>query len=233
MVASALSLELGNGPSLPTCVTHFPVRPKGSHQAGIRTEVRSLRGDVRSRGIASAQTDQRHGKPDGPRRGLRTRHAHTGVTWEFGRASCLLHIIAGRAGVPVDQEPWRWGGVRDRRRRRARHLGVGNTNRRVGGPFWGAGSSLPSRAGRASRSGMRSRWAGLAANGGDRRVNAQSPPSSSSSCSEQMADHDRGLGRIRGAFSASSTRAARSPRRARRRRSARRPSGPGGYLPGR
>ena len=140
-----------------------PARPKVSHQAGSRTEVLSLRGDVRSRGNASAQaallnpeicivagsgigvvrgaesrriastgrqqTVQRYGELGGPRRGLRTGHAHTGVTRELGRASCLLHSIAGRPGVPADQEPWRRRGARDSLRRRARRFGGGNTNR--------------------------------------------------------------------------------------------------------
>jgi len=46
----------------------------------------------------------------GHHRGLRAGHALTGATRELGRACCLLAEIAGRAGVPADQEPWRWHG---------------------------------------------------------------------------------------------------------------------------
>jgi hypothetical protein len=46
----------------------------------------------------------------GHHRGLRAGHALTGATRELGRASCLLAKIAGREGVPADQEPWRWHG---------------------------------------------------------------------------------------------------------------------------
>jgi hypothetical protein len=45
----------------------------------------------------------------GHHRGLRrAEHVVTGGTRERGRASRLLVITAGRAGVPADQEPWRW-----------------------------------------------------------------------------------------------------------------------------
>ena len=44
----------------------------------------------------------------GHHRGLRAGHVLTGVTRELGRACCLLAEMAGRAGVPADQEPWRW-----------------------------------------------------------------------------------------------------------------------------
>ena len=46
----------------------------------------------------------------GHHRGLRAGHALTGVTRELGRADCFLAKIAGREGVPADQEPWRWYG---------------------------------------------------------------------------------------------------------------------------
>jgi hypothetical protein len=46
----------------------------------------------------------------GYHRGLRAGHVLTGATRELGRACCLLANIAGREGVPADQEPWRWHG---------------------------------------------------------------------------------------------------------------------------
>ena len=111
------------------CTSNLNLSPEICIVAGIL--IGALR-SVESRRVAyhgRQQTGQRYGELGGPRRGLRTGHAHTGVTRELGRASCLLHIIAGRSGVPADQEPWRWGGVRDRFLRRARHHGVGDTNR--------------------------------------------------------------------------------------------------------
>src|SRR5262245_19932345 len=46
----------------------------------------------------------------GHHRGLRrAEHGVRGGTRELGRASRLLVSTAGRAGVPADQEPWRWG----------------------------------------------------------------------------------------------------------------------------
>ena len=46
----------------------------------------------------------------GHHRGLRAGHVLTGATRELGRACCFLAEIAGREGVPADQEPWRWHG---------------------------------------------------------------------------------------------------------------------------
>jgi hypothetical protein len=54
------------------------------------------------------QSEARKGECRGPHRGRRAGHALRGGTWELGRASCLLVRDAGRAGVPADQEPWRW-----------------------------------------------------------------------------------------------------------------------------
>ena len=62
----------------------------------------------------------RDGEWSGPHRGLRTGHGVRGGTRELGRARCLLVTAAGSAGVPVEQEPWRWqaasGGQRTARR---------------------------------------------------------------------------------------------------------------------
>ena len=54
------------------------------------------------------QSAARKGEHRGLHRGRRAGHALTGETWELGRARCLLVTDAGRAGVPADQEPWRW-----------------------------------------------------------------------------------------------------------------------------
>jgi hypothetical protein len=54
------------------------------------------------------QAAVRKGECRGLHRGRRAGHALTGETWELGRARCLLVRGAGRAGVPADQEPWRW-----------------------------------------------------------------------------------------------------------------------------
>ena len=57
------------------------------------------------------QSRSRYGKWPGPHRGLRAGQGVRGGTRELGRARCLLVRGAGRAGVPADQEPWRWQGA--------------------------------------------------------------------------------------------------------------------------
>ena len=57
------------------------------------------------------QSGLRYGKWAGLHRGLRAGHGIRGGTRELGRATGLLVIEAGRAGVPADQEPRRWQGA--------------------------------------------------------------------------------------------------------------------------
>jgi hypothetical protein len=77
---------------------------------GSRITVRRKLGSQSRRGGTSGrqQSRPRSGKWSGPHRGLRAGHGITGGTRELGRARCLLVRGAGRAGVPADQEPWRW-----------------------------------------------------------------------------------------------------------------------------
>ena len=63
------------------------------------------------------QSYPREGKWRGLHRGLRRAgHGIRGETRELGRASGLLVKRAGRAGVPADQEPWRWLAASDGQR---------------------------------------------------------------------------------------------------------------------
>src|SRR5262245_21453564 len=58
----------------------------------------------------------------GHHRGLRrAEHVVTGETRELGRASHLLVRDAGRAGVPADQESWRWWRASDCQRAAREH----------------------------------------------------------------------------------------------------------------
>jgi hypothetical protein len=84
------------------------------------------------------QSGLRYGKWAGLHRGLRAGHGVTGGTRELGRARCLLVRGAGRAGVPADQEPWRWQGASPYQRTAWR-----DTNR---GSRQGIGERAPSEA---------------------------------------------------------------------------------------
>jgi hypothetical protein len=73
------------------------------------TAQRKLDSQSRRGGTSGKQQPcPRYGKWAGPHRGLRAGHGIRGGTRELGRATCLLVRGAGRAGVPADQEPWRW-----------------------------------------------------------------------------------------------------------------------------
>jgi hypothetical protein len=73
------------------------------------------------------QSKVRYGQCRGLHRGRRAGHALTGGTWELGRASCLLGQNAGRAGVPADQEPWRWRTASDCQRACRRDTNQGSS----------------------------------------------------------------------------------------------------------
>jgi len=57
------------------------------------------------------QFRRREGQQTEHHRDPRPGHVHRGATHELGRASCLLgDEIAGKLGVPADQDPWRRAG---------------------------------------------------------------------------------------------------------------------------
>jgi len=78
------------------------------------------------------QSGLRYGQGTGLHRGLRRAgHGNTGETRELGRATGLLVTIAGRAGVPADQEPRRWQGA-SRCQRTARRDTNGGSRQGIG-----------------------------------------------------------------------------------------------------
>jgi hypothetical protein len=76
------------------------------------TAQRKLYSQSRRGGTSGRQQSRpRDGEWAGLHRGLRAGHGIRGGTRELGRAQRLLVTEAGRAGVPANQEPWRWQGA--------------------------------------------------------------------------------------------------------------------------
>ncbi len=124
------------------------IEPRNEYSCGPR-RITVRAGERESRRFAAPgrqQSRSRYAKDEGHHRGLRAGHALTGVTRELERAICLLVTIAGRGGVPADQEPWRREGASPRATSREEHKqeeadkGAGS-ERRAKRPERGSGQS--------------------------------------------------------------------------------------------